>query len=252
MACRMTEKSFSPSVCAPSDSVTPNRWRGDREFSGRSMAGTGWRSGNLAPKNTPLGCHGELIRNGQLLDGSGTALVLRHRETGWRSAATDFTRIGIGPAAPRNYTNPENAGDFRRLTSAFFQKRRLLLQTRQRSTRYSVYSGVPTSFPAAGSQRQDVTQPETKPARRIYLHTYFILSDPCGSVPDTRALLSIPSFSLSSYRLCFIGRDSVRADLAGEHGRHEWKAGVGGGSVPFPARRTELQLSARIQIAPGS
>jgi hypothetical protein len=185
-----------------------------------------------SPKNSPTGLHGEFdLEGGSFSTGSGHAALF------YATARNRFSASGNGfhtdryldPPVLQNYTNLGNAGGF----SASYERDlsnsdRLFLTVSQHAVRYM----VPNEFlQQEAGQRQDAAQKETS-GHVHYTHVFSkdILWSVAASVRDRTALLSSNPRSTPvivsqdrGYRAGY-----VRADLAGHHGRHEWKIGVDG------------------------
>ncbi len=184
------------------------------------------------PKNTPLGWHGELDTEGGSFSTASAhaALFYANRQNRLEMSGDGFhTDRYLDPPVLANYTNRGNAGGFSASYERdFSQSDRLLLTVTQHAVRYLVPNEL---VQQEAGQRQDVAQQETS-GQAHYMHTFSpaLVLSLAGSVRDTSALLS--SNPLSTPVVVYQDRGYregyVRADLAGEHGRHEWKAGADG------------------------
>jgi hypothetical protein len=185
-----------------------------------------------SPQNNPKGLHGNFeAEGGSYSTASGSAALF------YSAGANRFSATGDGfhsdryldPPVLQNYTNAGNAGGF---TSAyerdFSNGDRLFLTFGQHAVRYEVPNEI---VQQQAGQRQDSQQKETSGGIR-FTHAFSsdVLLSLAASVRDAFALLnsnadSIPIIADQNrgYREGY-----ARADLAGHHGRHEWKTGVDG------------------------
>ena len=184
------------------------------------------------PKNTPMGWHGELeAEGGSFAAASGhAALFFANAQNRFAMSGDGFhTDRYLDPPVLANYANRGNAGGF----SASYERDfsgsdRLLLNVTQHAVRYLVPNEL---VQQQAGQRQDLTQQETS-GQAHYTHTFSpeLVMSLAGSIRDAAALLSSNPESTP----VLVSQDRgyregyVRADLAGEHGRHDWKIGADG------------------------
>ena len=184
------------------------------------------------PKNNPPGLHGEFeAEGGSFTTASGSGALF------YSTGANRISMAGEGfhsaryldPPLLENYTNIGNAGEY----SASYERD---ISARDRLSltfaRHAVRFLVPNErVQEAAGQRQDSTQMETS-GQIHYAHVFSssVLLNVAGSVRDASAELNsnaestpIIVFQDRGYREGY-----ARADLAGRHGRHEWKFGVDG------------------------
>jgi hypothetical protein len=208
-----------------------------------------------SPKNAPNGLHGEFdAEGGSFSTGSAHAALF------YASGANRFSVSGDGfhtdryldPPVLGNYTNRGNAGGFSASYERDFSSSdRLLITVTQHSVRYL----VPNEFlQQQAGQREDAAQRETSGQLR-YTHTFSpqLLFSVAGSVRDATALLSSNAQSTP----VIVSQDRgyregyVRADLAGHHGKHEWKIGVDGIFSPVH-ESLRYQITDPTQFDPGT
>jgi hypothetical protein len=208
-----------------------------------------------SPKNTPAGLHGEFdAEGGSFSTGSGHAALF------YASGGNRFSVSGDGfhtdryldPPVLGNYTNLGNAGGFSASYERDFSNSdRLFLTVSQHAVRYIVPNEL---IQQEAGQRQDAAQKETS-GQVHYTHTFSrdILLSVAASVRDTTALLSSNPQSTP----VIVSQDRgyregyVRADLAGHHGRHEWKIGVDGIFSPVH-EALQYQITDPTQFDPGT
>jgi hypothetical protein len=185
-----------------------------------------------SPKNNPAGLHGEFEAEGgsfSTASGSG-ALYYSTGENRFSITGDGFhSDRYLDPPVLQNYTNVGNAGGFSSSYERDFSNGdRLFVTFVQHAVRYE----VPNEFvQQEAGQRQDSEQKETS-GQVHYTHAFStdILLSVAGSVRDVYALLNSNAESTP----VIVSQDRgyregyVRADLAGHHGRHEWKFGVDG------------------------
>jgi hypothetical protein len=185
-----------------------------------------------SPKNNPKGLHGEFEADGgsfSTLSGSGALY--------YSTGANRFSITGDGfhsaryldPPVLQNYTNVGNAGGL----SAFYERDfangdRVFLTFAQNAVRFEVPNEL---IQQTAGQLQNSEQKETSGQIR-YTHAFSadILLSAAGSVRDASATLNSNPASTPinvsqdrGYREGY-----ARADLAGHHGRNDWKVGVDG------------------------
>src|ERR1700688_3139335 len=228
-----------------------------------------------SPKNNPAGLHGEFeAEGGSFSTASGSGALF------YSSGGNRFSITGDGlhsdryldPPVLQNYTDIGNAGGFSSSYERDFSNGdRLFLTFGQHAVRFEVPNEL---VQQEAGQRQDSEQKETS-GQIHYTHSFSsdILLSVAGSVRDASAVLN--SNAQSTPIIVFQDRGYregyVRADLAGHHGRHEWKFGVDGIFSPvndnlqyqitapsqfdlgpllnfqFPARRWDIEPSAYVQ-----
>ena len=185
-----------------------------------------------SPKNNPTGLHGEFEAEGGSFSTASGSGALFYSSGGNRFSVTgDGFHSGryLDPPVLQNYTNIGNAGG---LSSSyerdFSNGDRLFLTFARHAVRYEVPNEL---VQQEAGQRQDSEQKETS-GQVHYTHAFSadILINVAGSVRDASALLNSNPQSTP----IIVSQDRgyregyVRADLAGHHGRHEWKFGVDG------------------------
>jgi hypothetical protein len=208
-----------------------------------------------SPKNNPAGLHGELdAEGGSFSTASGSAALF------YSNGGNRFSVNGNGfhsdryldPPTLANFTNLGSAGGF----SASYERDfsagdRLYLTFGQHAVRYLVPNELPQEV---AGQRQDSRQKET--SGQIHYTRVFssdTLLSVAGSVRDASALLNsnadstpVIVFQDRGYREGY-----ARADLAGHHGRHDWKFGVDG--IFNPVRESlQYQITDPSQFDPGT
>ena len=230
-----------------------------------------------SPKNNPAGLHGEFEAEGGSFSTASGSGALFYSSGGNRFSITgDGFHSGryLDPPVLQNYTNIGNAGGFSSSYERDFSNGdRLFLTFAQHAVRYEVPNEL---VQQEAGQRQDSEQKETS-GQVHYTHAFSadILLSVAGSVRDAYALLNSNAQSTP----IIVSQDRgyregyVRADLAGHHGRHEWKFGVDGifspvnenlqyqitdpiairsrhsadSSPPFSDRRWDIEPSAYVQ-----
>jgi hypothetical protein len=206
-----------------------------------------------SPKNAPPGLHGEFdAEGGSFSTGSAHAALFYSNGPNRFSASGDgfHTDRYLDPPVLGNYTNRGNAGGFSASYERDFSSSdRLFLTVTQHAVRYLVPNEL---IQQQVGQREDATQEETSSQVR-YTHTFSpnLLLSIAGSVRDATALLSsnAQSTPVNVSQARGYREGYVRADLAGHHGRHEWKTGVDGIFSPV---REELQYQIDPkQVGPG-
>lgn len=185
-----------------------------------------------SPKNNPTGLHGEFEAEGGSFSTASGSGALYYSEGGNRFSVTGdgfHSDRYLDPPVLQNYTNIGNAGGFSSSYERDFSNGdRLFLTFGQHTVRYEVPDEL---VQQQAGQRQDSEQKET--SGQIHYTDAFsanILLSVAASVRDAYALLN--SNAQSTPIIVFQDRGYregyVRADLAGHHGRHEWKFGVDG------------------------
>jgi hypothetical protein len=208
-----------------------------------------------SPKNAPNGLHGEFDADGgSFSTGSAHAGLL------YANGANRFSVSGDGFHTDRyldapvlgNFTNLGNAGGFSASYERDFSSSdRLFLTVTEHAVRYQVPNEL---IQQQTGQREDAAQQETGGQVR-YTHTFSpdLLLSVAGSVRDATALLSSNAQSIP----VIVSQDRgyregyVRADLAGHHGRNEWKIGVDG--IFNPVREAlQFQITDATVFDPGT
>ena len=208
-----------------------------------------------SPKNTPPGLHGEFDAEGgsfSTVSGSGALF--------YSSGSNRFSITGDGfhsgryldPPVLENYTNLGNAGGFSSSYERDFSNGdRLFLTFAQHAVRFLVPNEL---VQQQAGQRQDSEQKETSGQVR-YTHTFSadVLLSVAGSVRDAAALLDSNAQSTPIVVVQDRGyrEGYARADLAGHHGRNEWKFGVDGIFNPVN-ENLGYQITDSTQFDPGT
>lgn len=208
-----------------------------------------------SPKNNPAGLHGEFeAEGGSFSTASGSGALFYSSGENRFSVTGDGFHSGryLDPPVLQNYTNISNAGGFSSSYERDFSNGdRLFLTFAQHAVRYEVPNEL---VQQEAGQRQDSEQKETS-GQVHYTHAFSanILLSVAGSVRDAYALLNsnpestpIVVFQNRGYREGY-----VRADLAGHHGRHEWKIGLDGIFSPVN-ENLQFQITDISQFDPGT
>lgn len=208
-----------------------------------------------SPKNNPAGLHGELDAEGGSFD-SGSL----HAALFYSVGANRFSISGDGfhtdryldPPVLGNYTNLGNSGGFSvSYEHDFANGDRLFATFSQNAVRYLVPNEL---VQQQAGQRQDASQSETG-GQIHFTHAFStnVLLSLAASVRDATALLSSNAQSTP----VIISQDRgyregyARADLAGHHGRNDWKAGVDGLFNPVH-ESLQYQITDPTQFDPGT
>jgi hypothetical protein len=208
-----------------------------------------------SPKNNPAGWHGEFAgEGGSFSTASGSGALF------YSSGGNRFSVSGDGfhsdryldPPVLQNYTNTGNAGG---LSSSyerdFANGDRLFLTFGFHELRYQVPNEL---VQQKAGQRQNSEQKEVS-GQLHYTHAFSanVLLSVAGSVRDATALLNSNAQSTPvvasqdrGYREGYF-----RADLAGHHGKHEWKFGVDGIFNPVN-ENLQYQITDPAQFDPGT
>ena len=208
-----------------------------------------------SPQNAPDGWHGEFdAEGGSFSTGSAHAALFYANGANRFSVSGDgfHTDRYLDPPVLDNYTNRGNAGGF----SASYERDlsssdRLFFTVTQHAVRYLVPNEL---VQQQAGQREDAEQMETSGQVR-YTHTFSpeLLFSLAGSVRDATALLSSNAQSIP----VIVSQDRgyregyVRADLAGHHGKHEWKFGADGIFSPVH-ENLQYHISDPAQFDPGT
>ena len=208
-----------------------------------------------SPKNNPVGLHGEFeAEGGSFSTGSGSGALFYSRGGNRFSVNGDGFHSAryLDPPVLQNYTNIGNAGGFSSSYERDFSNGdRLFVTFAQHAVRYEVPNEL---VQQEAGQRQDSEQKETS-GQVHYTHAFSadILLSVAGSVRDASAFLNSNAQSTPvivsqnrGYREGY-----VRADLAGHHGRHEWKFGVDGIFSPVN-ENLQYQITDPSQFDPGT
>jgi hypothetical protein len=208
-----------------------------------------------SPKNAPNGWHGEFdAEGGSFSTGSAHAALFYANGANRFSVSGDgfHTDRYLDPPVLGNYTNRGNAGGFSTSYERDFSSSdRLLITVTQHSVRYLVPNEL---VQQQAGQREDAAQMETSGQLR-FTHTFSpeLLFSVAGSVRDATALLSSNAQSTP----VIVSQDRgyregyVRADLAGHHGKHEWKIGADGIFSPVH-ESLRYQITDPTQFDPGT
>ena len=208
-----------------------------------------------SPKNNPIGLHGEFdAEGGSFSSGSvHAALFYSTGENRFSVSGDGFhTDRYLDPPVLGNYTNLGNSGGFSASYAHDFSNGdRVFVTLTQHAVRYLVPNEL---VQQQAGQRQDAAQEET--AGQIhYTHAFStdVLLSVAGSVRDATTLLSSNPLSTP----IVISQDRgyregyVRADLAGHHGRHDWKVGLDGIFSPVH-ENLEYQITDPTQFDPNT
>jgi hypothetical protein len=208
-----------------------------------------------SPKNNPAGLHGEFEAEGGSFSTASGSGALFYSTGGNRFSITgDGFHSGryLDPPVLQNYTNIGNAGGYSSSYERDFSNGdRLFVTFAQHAVRYQLPNEL---VQQQVGQRQDSEQKETS-GQVHYTHAFSadILLSVAGSVRDASAFLNSNAQSTPvivsqnrGYREGY-----VRADLAGHHGRHEWKFGVDGIFSPVN-ENLQYQITDPSQFDPGT
>src|ERR1700692_3095730 len=208
-----------------------------------------------SPKNNPLGLHGEFEAEGGSFSTASGSGALFYSSGGNRFSITgDGFHSGryLDPPVLQNYTNIGNAGGFSSSYERDFSNGdRFFATFAQHAVRYQIPNEL---VQQEAGQRQDSKQKETS-GQVHYTHAFSpdVFLSVAGSVRDAYALLNSNAQSTPivvnqtrGYREGY-----VRADLAGHHGRHEWKFGVDGIFSPVN-ENLKYQITDPTQFDPGT
>jgi hypothetical protein len=185
-----------------------------------------------SPKNNPRGLHGEFgAEAGSFSTAAGQGSLF------YSTAANRFSLAGDGfhtnryldPPALGNFTNIGNAGGLSTSYERDFSNGdRLFLTFGRHAVRYLVPNEDAQEI---ARQRQDSEQTETA-GQAHYTHAFSpnLYLSLAGSGRDASAFLNSnpQSTPIIVYQDRGYREGYLRADLAGHHGRHDWKTGVDG------------------------
>jgi hypothetical protein len=208
-----------------------------------------------SPKNNPPGLHGEFEAGGGSFSTASGSGALYYSKGGNRFSVTGngfHSNRYLDPPVLQNYSNIGDAGGFSSSYERDFSNGdRIFLTFAQDAVRYEVPNEL---VQQEAGQRQDSEQKETF-GQIHYTHAFSsnVLMSVAGSVRDAYALLNSNAQSTPiavsqnrGYREGY-----VRADLAGHHGRHEWKFGVDGIFSPVN-ENLRYQITNPTQFDPGT
>jgi hypothetical protein len=208
-----------------------------------------------SPKNNPTGLHGELEGEGGSFSTASGSGALFYSRGGNRFSITGngfHSNRYLDPPVLQNYTNVGNASGFSSSYERDFSNGdRLFVTFVQHEVRYDVPNEL---VQQEAGQHQDSRQKEIS-GQAHYTHAFSadILLSVAGSVRDASALLNSNAQSTP----VIVSQDRgyregyIRADLAGHHGRHEWKAGVDGIFSPVN-ENLQYQITDPSQFDPGT
>ncbi len=186
----------------------------------------------ISPKNNPAGLHGELEAEGGSFSTASGSGALFYSSGGNRFSVSGdgfYSDRYLDPPVLQNYTNTGNAGGLSASYERDFSNGdRLFLTFAQHAVRYEVPNEL---VQQEAGQRQDSKQEETSGQLRFtHAISTDILLSVAGSVRDAYAVLNSNPQSTPVIVTQDRGyREGYgRADLAGHHGRNEWKVGVDG------------------------
>jgi hypothetical protein len=206
-------------------------------------------------KNVPSGLHGQLdVIGGSFGTTNGSAGVSYSQGKNRFSinGGAFHTERYLDPPVLPNYTNRATANSFSASYERDFSDRdRLRLTISHNVVRFLVPNEL---VQQEAGQRQDIANIET--AGRVYFQRIIspqLLVSFSGSVRNTAATLSSNSFATPvivsqnrGYREGY-----VRGDLAGHHGRHDWKTGAD--TIANPVReRLQYTITDPGQFDPGT
>jgi hypothetical protein len=191
-------------------------------------------------KDVPEGLHGQLdVNGGSFSSASGSAAVFYNTGANRFSASGNGFHTGryLDPPVLANYTNSGNAGGFAASYEREFSgSDRLRVTVIHNAVRFLVPNEL---VQQQAGQRQDITNLETS-GQVFYQHTISpnLFLSFSGSVRDASADLSSNPLATPvivsqsrGYRETY-----ARADLAGHHGRHNWKTGLDSFFTPVHER----------------
>lgn len=184
----------------------------------------------MTEKNVPQGLHAQFdVIGGSFAtaNGSGGVSYSQGRDRFSISADAFDTSRYLDPPVLENYTNRATAAGFSASYERDFTDRdRLRLTVSYNSVRFLVPNEL---VQQTAGQRQDITNTETG-GQAYFQHVLSpdLLLSFSGSVRDAAATLT--SNPLSTPVIVFQDRGYregyIRGDVAGHHGRHDWKAGA--------------------------
>jgi outer membrane cobalamin receptor len=184
----------------------------------------------ITEKNVPSGLHGQLDINGgsfATLNSSAAVSYVRGKDRFSISGDGFHTDRYLDPPVLANYTNRASAGG----VSASYERDlsdrdRLRLSVTHNAVRFLVPNEL---VQEAAGQRQDLTNVETS-GQVYFQHTISpdLFLSFSGSIRDAKATLTSNELATPVVAVQDRGyREGYgRGDLAGHHGRHDWKVGV--------------------------
>ncbi|HSZ19755.1 MAG TPA: TonB-dependent receptor [Candidatus Acidoferrum sp.] len=208
-----------------------------------------------SPKNNPAGLHGEFeAEGGSFSTASGSGALFYSRGENRFSISGNGFHSGRYLDSPvlQNFTNAGNAGGISSSYERDFSNGdRVFLTFAEHEVRYQVPNEL---VQEEAGQLQNSEQKEASGQVR-YTHPFSadILLSVAGSVRDAYALLNSNAQSTP----IIVSQDRgyregyARADLAGHHGRHEWKVGVDGIFNPVN-ENLQYQITDPAQFDPGT
>jgi hypothetical protein len=184
------------------------------------------------PKNNPTGFHGEFEAEGGSFEAASANGALFYSSGGNRFSINGnafHSDRYLDPPVLQNYTNVGNSGGLSTSYERDFSNGdRLFFTFGRHSVRYEVPNELKQQV---AEQQQNSEQKETSGQGR-YTHAFStdIFFSVAGSIRDASAILNSNAQSTPiivsqnrGYREGYL-----RADLAGHHGRHDWKFGADG------------------------
>jgi outer membrane cobalamin receptor len=184
----------------------------------------------VTEKNAPAGWHGQLDASGGSFGTANGFVGLSYSHGGNRFSFSGdgfITDRYLDPPVLPNYTNHSSSGGFSASYSRDFSDRDRL---RMSFSREAVHFLVPNELiQQRAGQRQDIVNNES--GGQFYFQHIIsaqLLLSFSGSVRDAVATLSSNPLSTPIIAAQERGyrEGYIRGDLAGHHGRHEWKAGT--------------------------
>jgi len=206
-------------------------------------------------KNVPSGLHGQLdVIGGSFASANGSAGVsYAHGKDRFSVSGEAFhSERYLDPPVLANYTNRANAGGFSASYERDFSDRdRLRLTVSHNTVRFLVPNEL---VQQEAGQRQDITNTET--TGQVYFQHLIspgLFLSLSGSIRDAAATLSSNPLATPvivtqdrGYREGY-----VRGDLAGHHGRHDWKLGTD--AIVNPVRENlQYTITDPTQFDPGT
>ena len=185
-----------------------------------------------SPKNNPAGLHGQWDAEGGSFSTVSGQVALFYSAGGNRfSVAGDGFHSAryLDPPVLSNYTNLGNAGGFSSSYERDFSSGDRIFVT---FARHGLRHEVPNELSQEkAGQRQDSAQKETS-GQVHYSHPFSpdVFLSVAGSVRDASSVLNsnAPSTPVAVDQNRGYREGYARADLAGHHGRHDWKFGADG------------------------
>lgn len=206
-------------------------------------------------KNVPVGLHGRLEAHGGSFvtaGGAGEISFARGKNRFLASGDGFHTDRYLDPPVLENFTNTGNAGGFSGSYELEVSERdRVRVSFTHNRVRFEVPNYL---VQQTAGQRQNIADMETSGQVSFqHLISSELLLSVAGDVRDASAELSSNAESMPvivsqerGYREGY-----VRADLAGHHGRHDWKAGVD--SIASPVHEgLQYQITDATQFDPGT